>query len=134
LQFVGQVYRYGVANQIAASDPTRDLRGALSSRKPKHLAAILEPKKAGGLLRAIDGYDGNSLTRIALQLSALIFVRPGELRRAEWAGVDLESAVWRIPGEKSKGRVEHAVPLARQATGLFDEVRCLTGDGRYVFP
>ncbi len=134
LQFVGQVYRYAVANQIAASDPTRDLRGALSSRKPKHLAAILEPKKAGGLLRAIDGYEGNPLTRIALQLSALLFVRPGELRRAEWAEIDLQSAVWCIPGEKMKGRVEHAVPLARQATALFDEARRLTGDGLYVFP
>ena len=85
-------------------------------------------------MRAIDGYEGNPLTRIALQLSALLFVRPGELRRAEWTEIDLESAVWRIPGEKMKGRVEHAVPLAFQATGLFDEAQRLTGAGRFVFP
>ena len=84
LQFIGQVFRYAVANQLAPSDPTRDLRGALASHKPKHHAAILDPKKVGELLRAVDGYEGFAFTRIALQLSALLFVRPGELRRAEW--------------------------------------------------
>ena len=134
LQFIGQVFRFAVANQMVASDPTRDLRGALASPKPKHLAAILEPKKVGDLLRAIDGYDGSPVTLIALQLSALLFVRPGELRKAEWSEIDFETAVWRIPAAKMKGRVEHAVPLSRQALALLRQAQELTGDGRYVFP
>jgi len=134
LQFIGQVFRFAVANQIVTSDPTRDLRGALASPKPKHLAAILEPKKAGELLRAIDGYDGSPVTSVALKLSALLFVRPGELRKAEWTEVDLDGAVWRIPAAKMKGRMEHAVPLSKQAVALFQQVQELTGEGRFVFP
>ena len=97
LQFSSQVFRYAIANQLAKSDPTRDLRGALVAHKSKHHAAILEPKKAGELLRAIDGYDGSPVVRIALQLSALVFVRPGELRQAEWTEIDTEANVWRCP-------------------------------------
>jgi len=134
LQFIGQVFRYAVANQMAASDPTRDLRGALASRKPKHLAAILDPKQVGELLRAIDGYQGQPLTLLALQLSPYVFVRPGELRRAEWREIDLEAAVWRIPASKMKGRVEHAVPLSPQVIALLEQTMGLTGDGKYVFP
>jgi integrase len=134
LQFVGQVFRYAIANQLAPSDPTRDLRGALASRKPKHHAAILEPKRVGELLRAIDGYEGQPITRIALQLSPYVFVRPGELRRAEWSEIDLEAAVWRIPGSKMKGRQEHAVPLSKQAVALLREAGALAAGGRYVFP
>ena len=134
LQFVGQVFRYAVANQIAASDPTRDLRGALSSRKPKNLAAILEPKQVGELLRNIDCYEGLPLTKLALQLSPLVFVRPGELRRAEWTEIDLDLAVWRIPAAKMKARMEHAVPLSRQTVAILRQAAGLTGDGRYVFP
>lgn len=134
LQFVGQVFRYGVANQLAPSDPTRDLRGALAGRKPKHHAAILDPKVAGELLRSIDGYEGYPLTRFALQLSALLFVRPGELRRAEWAEIDTDAAVWRIPAAKMKARVEHVVPLPREAIAIFGEIESLSGGGRYIFP
>lgn len=134
LQFIGQVFRYAVANQLAPFDPTRDLRGALAKRSAKHHAAILDPAKAGEMLRAIDGYEGHPSTRIALQLSALLFVRPGELRRAEWAEIDLGSNVWRIPAAKMKARMEHAVPLSRQAMGLFEEAKFLSGRGRYVFP
>jgi integrase len=134
LQFIGQVFRYAVANQLAPSDPTRDLRGALASRRPKHLAAVLNAKKAGELLRAIDGYEGGALTRTALQLSALLFVRPGELRGAEWSELDLEAGVWRIPAARMKGRIEHAVPLSRQAMELLRFAQGLTGNGRYVFP
>ena len=134
LQFIGQVFRHAIANQLASSDPTRDLRGALASRKPKHHAAILNPKKAGDLLRAIDGYEGHPLTRYALKLSALLFVRPGELRRAEWLEIDLKSAVWRIPAAKMKGRLEHVVPLSLQAIALFECLRELGENGRYVFP
>ena len=134
IQFSSQVFRYAIANQLAKSDPTRDLRGALTSHKAKHHAAILEPKKAGELLRAMDGYEGSPVVRIALQLSALLFVRPGELRHAEWAEIDVEAAVWRIPAEKMKGRLEHVVPLSQQALALLEQARALTGDGKYVFP
>jgi integrase len=136
LQFVGSVYRYAIANQLAMSDPTRDLRDALAKRQPKHLAAILEPKRVGELLRAIDCYEGQglSITRIALQLSPYVFVRPGELRRAEWSELDLEAAVWRIPAAKMKGRQEHVVPLSTQAVALFHAAQSLTGDGQFVFP
>lgn len=134
LQFIGQVFRYGVANQIAKSDPTRDLRGALSSRKPKHHAAILEPVKVGELMRALEGYEGQPITQFALRLSPYVFVRPGELRRAEWSEIDLEGAVWRIPAAKMKGRQEHAVPLARQSLAILREAQELTGDGQFVFP
>lgn len=134
LQFVGQVFRFAVANQLAPRDPTRDLRGALASRRPKHLAAILDPKRVGELLRAIDGYEGQAATLLALKLSPLVFVRPGELRRAEWAEIDLEGAVWRIPAVKMKGRIEHAVPLSRQALEVFQQARLVSGHTRYVFP
>ncbi len=134
LQFVGQVFRYAVANQITPSDPTRDLRGALASRKPKHHAALLEPKRVGELLRAIEGYEGQPITRIALRLAPYVFVRPGELRHAEWSEIDLDAAVWRIPAAKMKARQEHAVPLSPQTIGLLRDARDLTGDGGYVFP
>jgi integrase len=134
LEFVGAVFRFAVANQIAPADPTRDLRGALVSRKPKHLAAILEPKRVGELLRAIDGYEGQPTTQLALRLSPLVFLRPGELRRAEWHEVDFENAVWRIHASKMKGRQEHVVPLSRQALELLREAHDLTGHGQYVFP
>lgn len=134
LNFVGQVYRFAVANQLATSDPTRDLRGALANPKPRHHPAILEPKKVGELLRAIEGYEGNMVTLFGLRLSALLFVRPGELRKAEWAEIDFDAAVWRIRAERMKGRVEHVVPLSRQAVALLRELEGLTGDGRFVFP
>ncbi|KPF80499.1 integrase arm-type DNA-binding domain-containing protein [Novosphingobium sp. AAP93] len=136
LQFIGGVFRFAIANQLATSDPTRDLRGALAKRKPKHHAAILEPRRVGELLRAIDEYEGQGLptTRTALQLLPYVFVRPGELQRAEWAEIDLDAAVWRIPAARMKGRQEHVVPLSRQAVALFKYMQAITGDGRYVFP
>ena len=134
LQFSSQVFRFAIANQLAATDPTRDLRGALTSHKAKHHAAILEPKKAGELLRDMDGYEGSPVTKIALQLSALLFVRPGELRHAEWTEIDVEAAVWRIPADKMKGRVQHVAPLATQSLTLLEELRALTSDGTFVFP
>lgn len=134
LQFASQVFRFAIANQMAKSDPTRDLRGALVSHKAKHHAAILEPAKAGELLRAIDGYEGSPVVHVALQLSALLFVRPGELRHAEWIEIDFNAAVWRIPAAKMKMRSEHAVPLSTQALTLFRKLAALTGEGRYAFP
>ena len=112
----------------------RDLRGALANPKPKHHAAILEPRKVGALLRSIDGYEGDAVTFVDLQLSALLFVRPGELRMAEWAEIDFGTAVWRIRAERMKGRIENVVPLSRQAIALLRKMQELTGDGRYVFP
>lgn len=125
----------GAYPEIGLKD-ARDLRGALAKRKPKHLSAILEPKRVGELLRAIDGYGGQGLpiTRIALQLSPHVFVRPGELRRAEWSELSLDEAVWRIPAAKMKGRVEHVVPLSTQAVDLFRKAQALTGGKKYVFP
>jgi integrase len=128
------VFRYAVANQLVARDPTRDLRGALTTRRPKHLAAILEPKRAGELLRAIDGYVGQPTTLLALKLSPLVFVRPGELRRAEWCEIDLDAAIWRIPAAKMKGRMEHVVPLSRQAVEILKQAKFVSGHTSYVFP
>jgi integrase len=134
LQFIGQVFRFAVANQLAPRDPTRDLRGALVNHKPKHLAAILEPKRVGELLRAIDGYEGQASTLLALKLSPLVFVRPGELRRAEWSEFDLKTSVWRIPAAKMKGRVEHIVPLCLQAVEILEQAKMVSGHTRFVFP
>lgn len=134
LLFAGQVFRFAVANQLAKVDPTRDLRGALASRKPKHFAAILDSRRVGELLRAIDGYEGYPTTKYALLFSPLVFVRPGELRHAEWPEIDLDEAVWHIPPPKMKTRLEHAVPLSRQAIAVLKEAKAFTCGGKYVFP
>ena len=134
MQFIGQVYQFAVASQLAERDPTRDLRGALTKGKPKHHAAILEPERVGELLRMIDGYTGLPITQIALRISPHLFVRPGELRRAEWTEIDFDAKVWRIPASKMKARVEHVVPLSRQALAMFDEARLHSAHSRYVFP
>jgi integrase len=130
----GQVFRYAVATGRAERDPTADLKGALPPAQSKHLAAITEPEKVGGLLRAIDGYEGSFVTRCALRLAPLLFVRPGELRQMEWAEINLDDAEWNIPAEKMKTRQHHLVPLARQAVEILKEIQPLTGTGRYVFP
>ncbi len=134
LQLAGAVFRYAVATARLASDPTRDLRGALAAPTVTHYAAILEPVKVGELLRAIDGYESLGLTRLALQLAPHVFVRPGELRHARWEEVDLDGALWTIPAEKTKMRKAHRVPLSRQAVGILREIRALTGPAGYVFP
>ena len=134
LQLTGAVFRYAVATARLASDPTRDLRGALAAPTVTHYAAILEPVKVGELLRAIDGYESLGLTRLALQLAPHVFVRPGELRHARWEEVDLDGALWTIPAEKTKMRKDHRVPLSRQAVLLLRELHALTGPAGYVFP
>lgn len=134
LQNAGQVFRYAVATGRADRDPSRDLKGALPPPKEKHHASITEPKAIGALLRAIDGYQGNNITRCALKLAPLVFVRHGELRRAEWAEIDLEKAEWRLPAEKMKARVPHVVPLSKQAMEVLRELQPLTGNGKYLFP
>jgi len=134
LQNCGQVFRYGVATGRTERDISSDLRGALPPVKPSHHAALTEPKEIGELLRAIDGYAGSLVTKYAMQLAPLVFLRPGELRNAEWVEIDLDKGEWNIPAEKMKMRQPHLVPLASQAVAILCEVRALTGQGRYVFP
>ncbi|PIR01265.1 MAG: integrase [Nitrospinae bacterium CG11_big_fil_rev_8_21_14_0_20_45_15] len=128
----GQVFRYAVATGRAERDPTGDLRGALPPAKVKHLAAVTEPKQVAGLLRVMDGYEGSLIVSCALRLAPLVFVRPGELRKAEWTDVDLDKAEWSYIVTKTDTR--HIVPLSRQAIEILREIEPLTGRGRYVFP
>lgn len=133
-QVCGQVFRYAIATGRAERDPSGDLRGALQTAKTRHHSSITDPVKVGELLRAIDGYEGNLVSVCALRFAPLVFVRPGELRRAEWQEMDLDAGEWRIPGERMKMRVPHVVPLSRQAVAILRELEPLTGKGRYVFP
>ncbi len=130
----GMVFRLAIATGRAERDPTQDLRGALITQKTKHHAAITEPKAIGALLRAIEGYDGHRITRMALQFLALTFVRPGEQRSAEWNEFDLDAGIWTIPAAKMKMRRPHRVPLSRQAHSILHELKTLTGKGRFLFP
>lgn len=135
LQMSSAIFRYAVSTARLKSDPTRDLRSALGAPAVKHFAAILDPVKFGGLLRAIDEYDGHISTRLALQLAPLVFVRPGELRHAKWEHVDVEAAVWSIPAELTKMRKPHHVPISRQASEIFAAAKRLTErEAGYVFP
>ena len=130
----GQVMRYAVATGRATHDPTAALRGALAPVKGGHHAAVTEPKAFGALLRAIDGYAGEPVTRAALRLLPLVFVRPGELRLAEWAEIDLDAGQWVIPGRRMKMGADHVVPLSRQAVAILRELHPLTGRRTLVFP
>jgi len=129
-----QVFRYGVATGVCKRDPAADLTGALKPIKTVHFATITDPQRIGQLLRDIDGYDGYFPTRIAMQLAPLTFVRPGELRNAEWEEIDFENATWRIPAGKMKARAPHIIPLSKQAISLLQELQPLTGKGKYLFP
>jgi integrase len=133
-QNCGQVFRYAIATGRAERDPSADLRGALTPVKHGRMATIIEPKKIGELLRAIDGYEGTPVANCALKLAPLVFVRPGELRHAEWAEIDLDKAEWRIPAEKMKMKDPHIVPLSTQAMDILKEIQPITGMGQYVFP
>jgi integrase len=130
---IGRVFRYAIATARAQSDPTLALRDALIRPKVKPRPAIIEAKALGALLRAIDGFDGQPSTRAALQLLALLFPRPGELRFAAWSEFDLDRAVWSIPGERMKMRRPHLVPLARQAVAILKEL-CPISAGALLFP
>ncbi len=132
LQNCGQVFRYAVATGRANYDPTPVLRGALPPVKGGHFAALTDPKKIGPFLRVLDGYEGSLIVRCALRLAPLVFVRPGELRRAEWKAIDLEAGEWRFTVAKTD--TPHLVPLSRQAGEILRELHPLTGNGRYVFP
>jgi integrase len=130
----GEVFRYAVVTGRADRDPSADLRGALPPAKEKHFAAITDPKAVGPLLRAIDAYEGSSIVKWALRLAPLVFVRPGELRQAEWKEIDLDVAEWTIPAERMKMKLPHLVPLSAQAIEILKEAQALTGSGKYVFP
>jgi integrase len=118
----GMVFRYAIATGRAERDPSADLRGALTSPKTNHRSAIVDPAAIGALLRAIEGFDGQPTTKAALRLAPLVFVRPGELRHAEWAEIDFAASEWRIPPAKMKMRRVHRVPLSRQALGIIREL------------
>lgn len=140
-QACGQVFRYGIATGRCEHDPAADLRDALVSVVVAHRPAITDPKRVGELMRSLDVYKGHPVTRAALQLAPLVFQRPGELRRAEWAEIDLEAALWTIASDRMKrtkqGKLtggDHVVPLARQAVAVLRDLQPLTGHGRYVFP
>jgi integrase len=128
------VFRYAVATARLGSDPTRDLRGALTVPKVMHYGAITDANRVGELLRAIDGYEGQGYTKLAMQIAPHVFVRPGELRHADWSEIDLDGALWIIPAEKMKMRKAHHVPLSRQTVALFRDVLPATGPTGYVFP
>lgn len=144
LQVCGQVLRYAVQTQRAARNCAADLVGAIPAPAQKHMASITDPIKVGHLLQAIQNYSGSFVTRCALQLAPLFFLRPGELRKAEWSEIDLERAEWRIPIERMKrshkekisrqGEVAHVVPLSRQALVILRDLLQLSGNGRYLFP
>ncbi len=130
----GQVFRYAVATGRAERQPAADLKGTLPQPTEKHHAAITDPKEVAPLLRAIDGYTGHFVVKCALRIAPLVFVRPGELRHAEWSEIDLDEAVWNIPAEKMKMKQPHMVPLCSQAVEILTELKELTGASKYVFP
>lgn len=132
--YCGAIFRYAIQTGRAERDPSADLRGALPTHVKQHRAAITDPKATAELLRAIDGYQGTFVTKCALRLAPLLFVRPGELRKAEWAEIDLDRAEWNIPADRMKMREPHLVPLSAQAVEILCELHALTGGGRYVFP
>lgn len=141
LQAIGQVFRYAVATGRIDRNPVGDLKGALRPFETTHMAAIVEPTRAGALLRAIDGYEGSFSVKCALRLAPLTFVRPGELRAAAWAEFDLDEGLWRIPARRMKGTqrekrrgTDHLVPLSRQAIEVLRELRPLTGRRPHLFP
>ncbi|MFZ4699175.1 MAG: tyrosine-type recombinase/integrase [Candidatus Methylumidiphilus sp.] len=131
-QIAGAVFRYGMATGRCKRDLSKDLQGALPPTKGGHFSAITEPQAISELLRAIDGYKGQLATRCALQLAPLVFVRPGELRAAEWADIDLDAAEWRYLATKTD--TPHIVPLSTQALAILRELQPLTGSGKYLFP
>jgi integrase len=133
-QRCGQVFRYAIATSRAKHDPSGDLRGALAPVVSKSRAALTEPSKIRQLLLAIAKYDGSKITKAALLFSPYVFVRPGELRNAEWSEMDLVAGIWRIPAARMKMREEHVVPLAPQSISILSELMEITGRGQFVFP
>lgn len=133
-QNAGQIFRFAIATGRAVRDPSGDLRGALTPWKPQHYPAITDPKEIGPLLRAMDGFTGTFPVKCALKLAPMLLVRPGELRQAEWAEINLDAATWEIPAAKMKMRAAHMVPLPSQAVEILRQLHPLTGNSRFVFP
>ncbi|MBZ9907730.1 integrase arm-type DNA-binding domain-containing protein [Mesorhizobium sp. BR115XR7A] len=131
---IGSVFRYGIASALCVSDPTQALKGAIAGPQTKHHAAFLEARSFGGLLRAIRTYDGTPEVRIALELSALLFPRPGEIRQAEWKEFDLAAGLWTVPAGRMKMRSEHRVPLPTQGIDILKNLQSITGWGTFLFP
>lgn len=133
IQNCGQIMRYAIASGLAKRNQVADLGCALQPKPKRHYAALAEPKELAPLLRAIHAYQGRPVTRWALARAPLVFVKPGELRQAEWSEFNLDAAVWLIPADRMKMRAEHLVPLSRQALDILREIHPLTNRGRYVF-
>ncbi len=133
-EYSGQIFRYAISTGRAERDPSADLKGALTPVKAKHHASITDPKQIGGLLRAINSFSGSFIVKCALQLASLAFVRPGELRHAEWQEIDFDKQEWRIPGHKMKMQEVHIIPLSPQAIEILQSIHPLTGQGKYIFP
>jgi len=133
-QYCGQIFRYAIATGRADRDPSSDLKGALQSATTTHFAAITDPREAGKLMLVIDGFTGTPVVRAALQLSPLLFCRPGELRHMEWEEINWQEQQWELPAEKMKMKQPHIVPLSRQAVEILEDLHRLTGSRRYVFP
>lgn len=131
-QRISQVMRYAIATGRAARDPCPDLKGAIPPAKESHMPAITDPAAVGEMLRAFDGFSGTFVVKSALEIAPRVFVRPGELRKAEWNCIDLDKAEWRFLVTKTK--TDHLVPLAGQVVAMLRELHALTGRGRYVFP
>ncbi|MFG6111111.1 tyrosine-type recombinase/integrase [Stenotrophomonas nematodicola] len=134
MQNCGQIMRYAIATGRAERNPVADLRGALPPAPDRNHAAVVDPIELGELLRALHAYRGTIIVQTALKLAPMLFVRPGELRQAEWAEIDLDAALWSIPAARMKMRQTHLVPLSSQSVQLLRELRPLTGRGQYVFP
>ncbi|OYU16440.1 MAG: integrase [Alphaproteobacteria bacterium PA4] len=132
--FASRVFRYAVVTARATADPAQPLQGALVAPKVTHHAAIIDQAAFGGLLRSIESYSGQPVTRLALRFTAHVFQRPGEIRQAEWAEIDFEKAVWTIPAARMKQRQAHRVPLSSQAVAVLREAQTISGGGRYIFP
>lgn len=132
--FASRVFRYAAATARAERDPAQMLLGALIQPRVKHFSAITDAAAFGGLLRAIEDYEGDPAVMHALRLTPHLFQRPGELRQMEWVEINFEKAIWTLPAEKMKMRQPHAVPLSRQASAILESMRDLTGNGKYVFP
>jgi integrase len=134
LQDCGRVWRYAVATSRADRDITGDLRGALPPSKETHLGALTKPNEVGALLRNIEEYKGSEVVRFALRLAAYVFVRPGNLRCAEWSEFDFEKKEWCIPAKKMKADREHITSLSSQVVEILEELKKITGEGQYLFP
>ncbi|HWU01397.1 MAG TPA: integrase arm-type DNA-binding domain-containing protein [Novosphingobium sp.] len=130
----GTIFRYAIATGRARQDVSANLKGALITPKIKHRAAILDPNALGSLLRAIDAHDGQPAVRLALRMAPHVFVRPGELRCAEWSEFDFEKHIWTIPAQKTKMRRPHKVPLTAQVLAILDELDTLSLAGPFLFP